>query len=94
MKAIEFEYTYDNREFVCKVTPDTMFREGARANVRIYEKKKFLFFNKVFLHSTGFWVYKYATLEDGVKTVLSYYLKDEEEQTANIKKWETALDKC
>jgi hypothetical protein len=48
----------------------------------------------VFLHSTGFWVYKYATLEDGVKTVLSYYLKDEEEQTANIKKWETALDKC
>lgn len=86
MKAIEFEYTYDNREFVCKVTPNSMFREGARAEVRIYEKKKFLFFNKVLLDTTGFWVYKYATLEDGVKTVLSYYLKDEEEQTANIKK--------
>ena len=93
MKAIRFEYTYSNREFMCKVVPDYIFH-ASRASVRIYEKKKSLFFNKVFLHSTGFWVNKYATLEDGVKTVLSYYLKDEEEQKENIKKWDTAFDKC
>jgi hypothetical protein len=92
MKAIKYEYTYRGREFICKVVPDPVFHASS-ASVRIYEKKKFLFFNKVWLDTKGFWVYKYATLEDGVKTVLSNYLKDEEEREEVQKKWETALDK-
>lgn len=92
MKTIKYEYTYQDREFVCTVVPDSILKTS-RANVRIYEKKKFLFFNKVLLDTAGFWVYKYRTLEDGVKTVLSYYLKEEEEREENIKKWDTALDK-
>ena len=92
MKAIKYEYTYNNREFVCKVVPDHAFHES-RASVRIYEKKKFLFFNKVWLDTKSFWVYKYATLEDGVKTALSWYLQDEEEREEIQKKWDKALDK-
>lgn len=93
MKPIEFEYTYKDREFVCKVVPDHAFHE-ASATVRIYEKKKFLFFNKVWLDTKGFWVYKYDTIEDGVKTVLSSYLQAEEEREEIQRKWNTALDKC
>jgi hypothetical protein len=93
MKAIKYEYSCLGREFVCEVVPDPTFHDS-RASVRIYEKKKFLFFNKVWLDTRSFWVYKYATLEDGVKTTLSFYLKDEEEKEEIQKKWKTALDKC
>ena len=92
MKAIKYEYSCIGREFICEVVPDSCFHD-ARANVRIYEKKKFLFFNRVLLDTKSFWVYKYATLEDGVKTVLAWYLDDEEEKEEIRKKWETALDK-
>ena len=92
MKTIKYEYTYNKREFVCVVVPDHAFHE-ASATVRIYEKKKFLFFNKVWLDTKGFWVYKYDTIEDGVRTVLAQYLKTVEERDEDIRKWETALDK-
>ena len=92
MKAIKFEYTYKDREVICKVVPDPVFHASS-ANVRIYEKKKFLFFNKVWLDTKGFWVYKYDTIEDGVKTVLSNYLQAEEEREEIQRKWNTALDK-
>jgi hypothetical protein len=39
-------------------------------------------------------VYKYDTIEDGVKTVLSNYLQAEEEREEIQRKWNTALDKC
>lgn len=92
MKPIKYEYDYADRQFICEVTPDHTFHD-AIAVVRIYEKRKFLFFNRVWVDTKSFWLCDYSSIEAGARHAFNSVLEEIKEAEEIEKKWEKAIDK-